>query len=101
MQVIAGAAVYSTALTSSNYTSLGGEAFTFISNDTGVYVQSGQAIARIVRSDVITQNGVVHVIDSVLVNAAANPDAASSAASSYSDAATATDDGAIGKSYVV
>lgn len=98
--VIAGAAVYSTALTSSNYTSLGGEPFSFISNDTGVYVQSGEAIARIVQSDVITQNGVVHIIDGVLVNAAANPDAASSAASSYSEAATATEDGAIGTATV-
>jgi uncharacterized surface protein with fasciclin (FAS1) repeats len=42
----------------------------FSSNSSGAYVTSGGsgASARIVKSDVLVENGVVHVIDRVLVN---------------------------------
>jgi uncharacterized surface protein with fasciclin (FAS1) repeats len=60
--IINGTAVYSDRLTTSNYTSASGSPFTFMSNATGVYVMSGNATAaRIIQSDVITENGVIHV----------------------------------------
>lgn len=47
---------------------LAGPAFTFMSNDTGIFVMSGSASAQIVSTDNLFNGGVVHVIDSVLVN---------------------------------
>ena len=85
--VINGTVVYSTELTSSNYTSAAGEPFTFMSNSSGAYVMSGNSTARIVQSDIIIDNGVVHVIDSVLANTQANPSAAESAYTSNTAAA--------------
>lgn len=88
--VINGTVVYSTNLASANYTSAAGQPFTFISNSTGAYVQSANSTARILQSDIIVNNGVVHLIDSVLVNTASNPAAASSAFASGTSAAAAT-----------
>jgi len=59
--IINGSIVYSTDLTSRNYTSQGGEPFMFSSNATGVFVTSGMTTARIIQSDTVLQNGVVHV----------------------------------------
>lgn len=90
--VINGTVVYSNNLGAANATSAGGAPFTFASNDTGAFVTSGNSTARIVQSDIIIANGVVHVIDGLLVNSQSNPEAAASAASSASEAAaTATD----------
>ncbi|OCF33670.1 hypothetical protein I316_04744 [Kwoniella heveanensis BCC8398] len=90
--VINGTVVYSTGLTSSNYTSAAGEPFTFLSNGTGVFVQSANSTARIIQSDIIINNGVVHLIDGVLVNTGSNPEAAASAYSSgVAAAATSTE----------
>ncbi|GHJ89200.1 hypothetical protein NliqN6_5602 [Naganishia liquefaciens] len=88
--VINGTVVYSTLLTASNYTSAGGEAFTFMSNSSGAYVMSGNTTAMIVAADIPIANGVVHVIDRVLANPASNTQAAESAASSYAAEATQT-----------
>lgn len=89
--VINGTTVFSTQLSESGpFISAGGQEFMFTTNDTGAYVMSGNASARIIMSDVVIQNGVVHVIDGVLVNAASNPQAAESAASSYAEQATQT-----------
>ncbi|WWC65061.1 uncharacterized protein I303_107675 [Kwoniella dejecticola CBS 10117] len=85
--IINGTVVYSTGLASGNYTSAGGEPFTFISNSTGAFVQSANSTAKIVQSDIILNNGVVHLIDNVLVNTASNPQAAESAYSSATAAA--------------
>lgn len=63
--IINGTAAYSDRLTSSNYTSAAGSPFTFMSNTTGVYVMSGNATARIIQSDIIVENGVIHVSDSI------------------------------------
>lgn len=69
-------------MTSANYTSAGGSPFTFTSNATGAYVSSANSTARIVQSDIIIQNGVVHVIDGILLNTNSNPQAAGEAYSS-------------------
>lgn len=87
--VINGSVAYSDRLTTMNYTSSAGQPFTFMSNSTGTYVMSANSTARIVQSDIIVQNGVIHVIDNVLVNTMANPAAASSAyAAATSNAAS-------------
>lgn len=54
---------------SSSYTSESGQSFTFSTNSSGWYVTSGSSTtAKIVRSDVLVRNGVIHVIDDVLMN---------------------------------
>ncbi|GAA6002995.1 fasciclin domain-containing protein [Rhodotorula paludigena] len=76
----------------SSVISAGGTPLTFSMNDTGVFVMSGNASARVTRTNIPISNGVVHLIDAVLANAASSPDAAESAASSYSSvAATRTE----------
>jgi len=84
--------VYSPSLSSSeNFTSASGETLSFMTNKTGTYVMSGLSMARIIRSDVLVKNGVVHVIDGVLANTASDTAAASSAyASATSIAAQST-----------
>lgn len=89
--VINGTVAYSSLLGAGNYTSAGGEAFMFTSNSSGTYVMSGTASARVVQSDIIIDNGVVHIIDAVLVNAESDPGAAQSAFESASAAATMTE----------
>lgn len=85
--VINGTSVFSTGLTTSNYTSASGQPLTFASNSSGAYVTSGNVTARIVRADIPIANGVVHVIDNVLANAAVNQGAAQSAFESNTAAA--------------
>ncbi|KAJ9111866.1 hypothetical protein QFC20_002453 [Naganishia adeliensis] len=92
--VINGTVVYSTLLASANYTSAGGQPFTFTTNSTGAFVTSGTTTAQIVAADIPISNGVVHIIDRVLANPEANTGAAASAASSYAAVATATSSGA-------
>lgn len=63
-----------------NYTSASGEPFAFKTNSSGVYVSSGGSNwARIMRSDVLTSNGVVHVINNVLLDTKVDVSAANSA----------------------
>lgn len=59
--VINGTVAYSDRLSTSNYTSAAGEPFTFMSNSSGTFVMSANSTAKIVQSDIIIQNGVVHV----------------------------------------
>jgi len=88
--VINGTVVF-TGSAQKDYTSAGGETITVgtggLDDGSGsVVYYRGEQVANIVYGDIITQNGVVHLIDAVLVNAGSNPTAALSA---YS-AATAT-----------
>lgn len=59
--VINGTVAYSDRITDGNYTSAAGQPFTFMANDTGTYVMSANATARIVQTDIIYNKGVVHV----------------------------------------
>ncbi|KAG8904060.1 hypothetical protein FRB99_002331 [Tulasnella sp. 403] len=85
--VINGTTVYSTQLGNGAYTSAAGQGYTFSSNSSGVFVASGGSTARIVQSDVILENGVMHIIDGVLLNTQSNPGAASSAYNAYTSSA--------------
>jgi len=77
---INGTTVYSPSfISSSGYTSAAGEGLSFTTNSSGTYVTSGSSVAKVVKSDVLVKNGVVHIIDGVLANTAANAAAASSA----------------------
>lgn len=78
--VLNGTTVYSPSISSSsNVTSALGEAVSFSTNSSGTYVTSGNSTAKIVKSDVLVKNGVVHIIDGVLANTASDTAAASSA----------------------
>ncbi|KAF9059856.1 FAS1 domain-containing protein [Rhodocollybia butyracea] len=94
--ILNGSSVYSTEVYNGlNTTSAAGEPTTFTTNSSGAFVNSGGTTAKILQTDVISSNGVVHVIDSVLLNTNADPAAASSAYASATSAA-ATQTGAIG-----
>ncbi|OCH85619.1 FAS1 domain-containing protein [Obba rivulosa] len=79
--------VYSPQLVGQNFTSAGGEPLTFSINATGQYVTSGNTTALITQPDVLLSNGVLHVIDRVLINTGFNSGAASSALASATSAA--------------
>ncbi|KAG8992931.1 hypothetical protein FRB90_000864 [Tulasnella sp. 427] len=85
--VINGTTVYSPSLGQGSLTSAAGSGFSFSTNSSGTFVTSGNATARVVQSDVIVKNGVVHIIDTVLFNNNSNPSAASSAYSAYTSTA--------------
>ncbi|KAJ9101198.1 hypothetical protein QFC21_003417 [Naganishia friedmannii] len=88
--VINGSAVYSMNLEETTYTSAGGIPFKFAINATGTFVMSGNNTARIVTADIPMTNGVVHIIDRILVNADVNTTAVQSAASSIAAQASET-----------
>ncbi|KAF8961176.1 hypothetical protein BDZ97DRAFT_1760146 [Flammula alnicola] len=98
---INGTTLYSTEIDNSTVaTSAAGEPFTFARNDTGLFVSGANNFtAQIVRPDVLLQNGVAHIIDSVFFAVQSDPAAASSAyASATSEAAaiSTTETGPIG-----
>ncbi|KAG8849863.1 hypothetical protein FRB96_000608 [Tulasnella sp. 330] len=98
--VINGSTIYSTQLGSASATSIAGEPFTFASNSSGTFVTSGNSTAKVVVADVLLDNGVMHIIDTVLLNTQDNLGAAASAYSSATSvaatAATASATGPIG-----
>ncbi|PWY96988.1 FAS1 domain-containing protein [Testicularia cyperi] len=94
--VVNGTVVYSTALGDTpRATSASGNELMFMSNSSGAYVQSGNITAKILMTDYVAKNGVIHIIDNVLVNTTSNPQAAGSAYSSAT-AAAATQTSAAG-----
>lgn len=76
-------------------TTASGQQLTFEEREDSVFVRSGDTEARIVRSDILTDNGVIHLIDTVLFNTQTNTEAASSAVESNT-AAAATQTGVPG-----
>ena len=80
LQLINGTSLYSPFLAGSqNYTTAAGESISFNLNATGRYVTVGNTTATIVQPDVLLPNGVIHIIDRVLLDTDSNPSAASSA----------------------
>ncbi|KAK0472694.1 FAS1 domain-containing protein [Armillaria novae-zelandiae] len=78
--IVNGTTIYSPSITASeNLTSAGGEPLTFTTNSSGVFVNSGGSSARIIKTDILCKNGVLHMLDRVLINTETNPEAASSA----------------------
>lgn len=71
--------MYSPELSGQNFTSAAGEPLSFVLNATGHFVTSGNVTAQIVQPDVLLPNGVLHVIDRVLLNTQIDSGAASSA----------------------
>jgi uncharacterized surface protein with fasciclin (FAS1) repeats len=96
--IINGTTVYSPSFDSATYVSAGGEDFHFTSNSSGKYVTSGNTTAQIVQPDVLIKNGVIHIIDRVLLNTDINQNAANSAYSSATSAAghSSTETGPVG-----
>lgn len=97
-QIINGTTVYSPSFSDSTYVSAAGENLRLTSNSTGQFVTSGNTTARIVQPNVLTKNGVIHIIDRVLVNTDVNENAANSAFSSASSLAghSSTETGPVG-----
>ncbi|KAF8054323.1 Fasciclin domain-containing protein [Lyophyllum atratum] len=54
---------------SSNFVSAAGQSLTFNANSSGTYITSANgASAKIIKTDVLTDRGVIHIVDHVLVN---------------------------------
>ena len=96
--IINGTTVYSPSLVNVTYVSAAGESLHFTSNSSGKFVTSGNTTATIIQPDVLTKNGVFHIIDQVLLNADVNEDAASHAYSSATSLAghSSTETGPVG-----
>ncbi|KDQ51353.1 hypothetical protein JAAARDRAFT_199187 [Jaapia argillacea MUCL 33604] len=96
--IINGTTAYTPTLMAHNYTSGAGESLNTRANSSGVFVFSGNSTASITKPDLILDNGVVHIIDHVLLNEDSNTGAASSAYSSATSAAaqTSTESGPVG-----
>lgn len=71
----------------STYISAAGQELALTRNETGHYVSSGGETARIIRADVPLANGIMHVIDRVLMNTNGTAPTLAPAASSAAAAA--------------
>lgn len=96
--ILNGTTVYSPSFTDSTYVSAAGENLRLSSNSTGQFVTSGNTTARVVQPDVLTKNGVIHIIDRVLINPDVDENAANNAYSSASSLAghSSTETGPVG-----
>ncbi|KAL5507500.1 hypothetical protein ACEPAH_6956 [Sanghuangporus vaninii] len=99
--VINGTTVYSgnlIELGGSNVTTGAGEGLSATFNSTGGFVTVGNSTAGITTPDIVLWNGVLHIVDSVLLDSDSDESAASSAVSSANAAATSstTESGPIG-----
>ncbi|KAJ4469765.1 FAS1 domain-containing protein [Lentinula edodes] len=87
--IINGSTLYSSEIVNgSSMTSAAGEPLTFSTNSSGTYVTSGSTTAKIISTDMLCMNGVVHVIDNVFLNTDSDMSAASSAYNSATSEAT-------------
>ena len=96
--MINGTTVYSPSLVDTTYVSAAGQYLHFSTNSSGQFVTSGNTTARIIQPDVLTKNGVFHIIDRVLLNEDVNESAASSAYNSATSLAghSSTETGPVG-----
>ncbi|KAE8216059.1 hypothetical protein CF327_g746 [Tilletia walkeri] len=83
--VLNGTVAYSTQIPDSA-TNAAGNKLTFTKNETGVFVQIANSTAKITQTNILFRGGVVHTIDTVLVDTSSNPTAANDA---FTSAATA------------
>ncbi|KNZ50875.1 hypothetical protein VP01_419g3 [Puccinia sorghi] len=69
-----GTVLYSTTMVNvTNATSAGGSRVDFINNGTGTYARSGDKMLLIVQSDIITRNGVIHLVNGLFDASNATP----------------------------
>ena len=85
--IINGTTVYSPSFVNSTYISAAGQYLHFNSNSSGNFITSGNTIAQIIQPDVLTKNGVFHIIDRVLPNPEVNEDATDGACESATELA--------------
>lgn len=62
-----------------NQTSASGQPLKFRVAGNDTYVSSGDTEAKIIKADLLTSNGVIHIIDRVLINSQSNTTAAAAA----------------------
>ncbi|KIK97589.1 hypothetical protein PAXRUDRAFT_824797 [Paxillus rubicundulus Ve08.2h10] len=100
--IINGTSVYSPGMTgNSSLVSAGGQKFAFSNNATGLFVSvGGSNAAQIVKTNVLASNGVIHVVNGVLVDTNTDPAVASSAYESATSVAAqpVTETGPVGVS---
>jgi len=96
--IINGTTLYSSSFANFTYVSAAGQYLHFKTNSSGKFVTSGDTTARITQPDVLTKNGVFHIIDRVLLNAQVNEDAADDAYESATELAghSSTETGPVG-----
>ncbi|EFP79851.1 hypothetical protein PGT21_031922 [Puccinia graminis f. sp. tritici] len=72
--IVNGTVLYSTTIANvTNATSAGGSHIDFINNGTGTYARSGEKTLLIVQSDIITRNGVIHLVNGLFDPSTATP----------------------------
>jgi uncharacterized surface protein with fasciclin (FAS1) repeats len=96
--IINGTTVYSPSFINATYVSSAGQNLHVSSNSSGKFVTSDGTTARIVQPDVLTKNGVFHIIDRILLNPDVNENAAESAYESATKLAghSSTETGPVG-----
>jgi uncharacterized surface protein with fasciclin (FAS1) repeats len=96
--IINGTTVYSPSFVNATYVSSAGQYIHVSSNSSGKFVTSGNTTAQIIQPDVLTKNGVFHIIDRVLLNSDVNEGAAHSAYDSATQLAghSSTETGPVG-----
>jgi len=87
--VINGSTVYTTELSNhSTFTTAGGQNLTSFFNSTGLYIAVGGTLpVQIVEADLLTSNGVIQVVNGVILDTNSNPALASSAYASATSVA--------------
>ncbi|KAF8841404.1 Fasciclin-domain-containing protein, partial [Paxillus ammoniavirescens] len=100
--IINGTSVYSPEITgNSSFVSAGGQKYAFSHNATGLFVSVGGSNAvQVVQTNVLAANGVIHIVNGVLVDTNTDPALASSAYASATAVAaqSATETGPVGLS---
>jgi len=96
--IMNGTTLYSPSFVDVTYVSAAGQYLHLNTNSSGKFVTSGNTTARITQPDVLTKNGVFHIIDRVLLNPEVNEDVAEGAYESATELAghSSTETGPVG-----